>query len=52
MEQALGVDWSTATLKKTLVGHKVRIKGWLMFDSDHLHENWADHPNDSTGKAN
>jgi len=27
-----GVDWSTAALKKTLVGKKIRIRGWMLFD--------------------
>jgi hypothetical protein len=52
IEQAQGVDWSTATLKKTLVGHQVRIKGWLMFDWDHVNENWADNPNNNKRKPN
>jgi hypothetical protein len=52
IEQAQAVDWATATLKKTLSGHKVRIKGWLMFDWDHIDENWADDPDDSKGKPN
>lgn len=30
-----GVDWSTPTLRKTLLGRWVRITGWLMFDEEH-----------------
>lgn len=32
---AQGVDWSTETLKHTLMHHKVRITGWLLFDEEH-----------------
>jgi hypothetical protein len=32
---AKGVDWSTATLKSTLLHHKVKITGWLLFDEEH-----------------
>jgi hypothetical protein len=30
-----GLDWSTRTLRQTLLGRWVRISGWLMFDSEH-----------------
>ncbi len=30
-----GVDWSTATLRKTLLGRWVKVTGWLLFDSEH-----------------
>ena len=30
-----GVDWSTGTLRKTLLGKRVRITGWLLFDVEH-----------------
>jgi hypothetical protein len=33
-----GVDWRTETLQNTLIGHKVRFRGWLMFDLDHVSE--------------
>ncbi len=29
------VDWSTATLQQTLEGHWAKVRGWLMFDSEH-----------------
>ena len=30
-----GIDWSTSKLKSQLVGHWVKVKGWLFFDSEH-----------------
>jgi hypothetical protein len=30
-----GLDWSTRTLRNTLLGRWVRIGGWLMFDGEH-----------------
>ncbi len=33
--KAQGEDWSEPTLLKKLVGHKVRITGWMMFDAEH-----------------
>ena len=27
-----GVDWSTGGLKKTLVGKKIRVRGWMLYD--------------------
>jgi len=35
-ESAAGRDWSTGTLKKELLGHKVKITGWLLFDAEHV----------------
>jgi hypothetical protein len=32
---ARGVDWSTATLRRQLLGRWVRVTGWLMFDAEH-----------------
>jgi len=29
------MDWSTPTLEKTLIGHKVRIEGWAFLDFEH-----------------
>ncbi len=31
-----GVDWSTDNLRNTIKGHLVHIKGWLLFDTEHL----------------
>ena len=32
-----GLDWSTEALQE-LKGHKVRIKGWMLFDFEHVDE--------------
>lgn len=42
-----GVDWSTPTLHKTLLGRWVRVTGWLMFDDEHA----AQSANTSTGRG-
>ena len=31
------MDWSTEGLQK-LMGHKVKIKGWMLFDFEHIDE--------------
>lgn len=36
--KAKGIDWSTATLHKTLPGHWVAFTGWLLFDAEHKPE--------------
>lgn len=33
-----GWDWSTGALRSSLVGHRCRFEGWLMFDSGHDEE--------------
>ena len=33
-----GIDWSTATLQRTLVGRRCRFEGWLFFDREHAGE--------------
>lgn len=38
-----GVDWSTDTLKATIKHKWVRVRGWLLFDIEHLHN--ASHTN-------
>ena len=36
--QHQGHDWRTETLQATLVGHKVKFRGWLMFDTSHVRQ--------------
>jgi hypothetical protein len=50
MMAARGIDWSSRTLRRQIVGRWVRVTGWLMFDSEHAgaadntapgrHRNW------------
>ena len=39
-----GVDWSTVTLQQTIEGHWVKVRGWLMFDSEHKSQAENTHP--------
>lgn len=39
-----GVDWSTAGLAHSLPGHRVLIRGWLMFDVEHKGESENTNP--------
>jgi hypothetical protein len=32
-----GLDWSTPALQ-TLIGHRVKIRGWMLFDFEHVDE--------------
>ncbi|MHB8501433.1 MAG: hypothetical protein ACYDCG_19885 [Candidatus Acidiferrales bacterium] len=32
---AKGKDWSTNNLRRTLVGHKITVVGWMMLDKEH-----------------
>jgi len=32
---ASGTDWSTATLRKQLLGKWIKVTGWLLFDTEH-----------------
>ena len=36
--KAKGEDWSTRTLRDKFLGRWVKVKGWLMFDSEHAHQ--------------
>jgi len=29
------VDWSTANLRRILMGKRVTVRGWMMFDAQH-----------------
>ena len=42
------VDWSTATLQQTLEGHWARVRGWLMFDTEHKGQAENTHPGGGT----
>jgi hypothetical protein len=35
---AQGIDWTTEGLEQQLIGREVRFTGWLLFDTDHLHQ--------------
>lgn len=35
---ARGLDWSIETLRRTFVGHRCRVAGWLLFDDRHAGE--------------
>jgi len=39
-----GIDWSTDELKNTLIGHKVKIAGWLFYDEEHKSQSFATNP--------
>jgi hypothetical protein len=41
---ARGLDWSSATLRQTLVGHRCRFEGWLLFDDRHAGESGNTQP--------
>ena len=41
---AAGIDWSTSTLAQTLVGHRVRVVGWMLFDFQHARESENTNP--------
>ncbi len=32
---AKGIDWSTPTLKNTITGHYITVRGWMLFDEEH-----------------
>lgn len=33
-----GIDWTTGELQHDLIGKKIQFTGWLMFDTDHVHQ--------------
>ena len=42
--KAHGVDWSTETLQRTLVGRLCRFEGWMLFDREHAGESENTNP--------
>ena len=47
-----GINWSTATLKKNLIGHTIEVTGWLFYDVEHEDQASANDPNDEIGRKN
>jgi hypothetical protein len=45
--KAAGVDWSTGGLQ-SLIGKRVRFRGWLLFDSEHRSESENTAPGNAT----
>jgi len=43
-----GVDWSTAALASSLTGHRVHVRGWLMFDAEHANQSENTNPGGAT----
>ena len=39
-----GVDWSTEGLKKTLIGKKIRLRGWMLYDWHYTDESENTNP--------
>ena len=44
-----GIDWSTDELKRTLIGHRIKVAGWLFYDAEHKSQAFATNP---TGERN
>jgi hypothetical protein len=42
--QRKGIDWTTKTLRANLIGHKVQVSGWLLFDPKHSGQAVASNP--------
>jgi hypothetical protein len=47
-----GINWSTTTLKKKLIGHTIEVTGWLFYDAEHEDQASANDPNDEIGRKN
>jgi len=41
---AKGKDWSTANLRRTLVGRKITVVGWMMLDREHCNASESTNP--------
>lgn len=52
MMKRKGENWSTAALKKALIGHTVKVGGWLLYDAEHETEAFANDPQDQVGRKN
>ena len=54
MRKALGkmVDWSTPTLQKTILHKWIKVKGWVLYDSEHALESWNIDPTNKLGRKN
>ncbi len=42
---AKGLDWSTQALKDKLIGHRIKVEGWLFYDEEHKSQSFATNPN-------
>ena len=40
-----GLDWTTQALKDKLIGHRVKVEGWLFYDEEHKSQSFATNPN-------
>ena len=39
-----GLDWTTQALKDKLIGHWVKVEGWLFYDEEHKSQSFATNP--------
>jgi hypothetical protein len=39
-----GIDWATSELKDMLIGHRVKVAGWLFYDEEHKSQAFATRP--------
>jgi len=45
-----GTDWSTETLKEKLIGHMVKIQGWLTYDLEHEGQAFSTNPDNASNR--
>lgn len=50
--RASGADWSTDALRTALIGRRVRVRGWLLFDATHDDAAAHSDPRDTRGEPN